>query len=123
MQYLLLLNHELIAIAFRLSQKLKTRVIKKNSTNPEWNEELTLSIEDSAVPIRRMSILYDMVISYANATTNSTPEVFDKDTFIDDSMGNAELDILRLEEIVKKLQDAVDKYCGKETGAKQTSTA
>lgn len=34
-----------------ISQKLKTRVVKK-STNPEWNEELTLSIEDPAVPIR-----------------------------------------------------------------------
>lgn len=34
-----------------ISQKLKTRVIKK-STNPEWNDELTLSIEDPAVPVR-----------------------------------------------------------------------
>ncbi|KAL6646895.1 hypothetical protein ACP70R_015589 [Stipagrostis hirtigluma subsp. patula] len=69
-------------------QKLKTRVIKK-TTNPEWNEELTLSIEDPAVPIRL--------------------EVFDKDTFIDDSMGNAELDIRPLVEVVKmKLQDVAD---------------
>ncbi|GJM91058.1 hypothetical protein PR202_ga07394 [Eleusine coracana subsp. coracana] len=69
-------------------QKLKTRVIKK-STNPEWNEELTLSIEDAAVPIRL--------------------EVYDKDTFIDDSMGHAELDIRPLVEIVKmKLQDVAD---------------
>lgn len=37
------------------SQKLKTRVIKK-STNPEWNEELTLSIEDPADPVRLVSI-------------------------------------------------------------------
>ncbi|XP_062218929.1 GTPase activating protein 1 [Phragmites australis] len=69
-------------------QKLKTRVIKK-STNPEWNEELTLSIEDPVVPVRL--------------------EVFDKDTFIDDSMGNAELDIRALVEVVKmKLQDVAD---------------
>ncbi|GJM91059.1 hypothetical protein PR202_ga07395 [Eleusine coracana subsp. coracana] len=70
------------------NQKLKTRVIKK-STNPEWNEELTLSIEDPAVPIRL--------------------EVFDKDMFADDSMGNAELDIRPLVEVVKmKLQDVAD---------------
>ncbi|KAK3152904.1 hypothetical protein QOZ80_2BG0165110 [Eleusine coracana subsp. coracana] len=69
-------------------QRLKTRVIKK-STNPEWNEELTLSIEDPAVPIRL--------------------EVFDKDMFADDSMGNAELDIRPLVEVVKmKLQDVAD---------------
>ncbi|KQJ94487.1 GTPase activating protein 1 isoform X2 [Brachypodium distachyon] len=65
-------------------QKLKTRVIKK-TTNPEWNDELTLSIEDPEVPIRL--------------------DVFDKDTFIDDAMGNAELDIQPLVEVVKmKLQ-------------------
>ncbi|PAN05581.1 hypothetical protein GQ55_1G151800 [Panicum hallii var. hallii] len=69
-------------------QKLRTRVIKKN-TNPEWNEELTLSIEDPAHPVKL--------------------EVFDKDTFVDDSMGNAELDIRPLVEVVKmKLQDVAD---------------
>ncbi|XP_062223386.1 GTPase activating protein 1-like [Phragmites australis] len=75
------------------NQKLKTRVIKK-STNPEWNEELTLSIEDPSVPVRL--------------------EVFDKDTFIDDSMGNAELDIRPLVEVVKmKLQDVADNTVAK----------
>ncbi|XP_066309209.1 GTPase activating protein 1-like [Miscanthus floridulus] len=70
-------------------QKLKTRVVKK-STNPEWNEELTLSIEDPAVPVRL--------------------EVYDKDTFVDDTMGNAEVDIRPLVEVVKmKLQDVADK--------------
>lgn len=70
-------------------QKLKTRVVKK-SVNPEWDEELTLSIEDPAVPIRL--------------------EVFDKDTFVDDTMGNAEVDIRPLVEIVKmKLQDVADR--------------
>jgi len=70
-------------------QKLKTRVVKK-SVNPEWDDELTLSIEDPAVPIRL--------------------EVFDKDTFVDDTMGNAEVDIRPLVKIVKmKLQDVADR--------------
>uniref|UniRef100_A0A0E0JZ94 C2 domain-containing protein n=1 Tax=Oryza punctata TaxID=4537 RepID=A0A0E0JZ94_ORYPU len=69
-------------------QKLKTRVIKK-TTNPEWNDELTLSIEDPAVPVRL--------------------EVYDKDTFIDDAMGNAELDIHPLVEVVKmKIEGVAD---------------
>ena len=35
--------------------------------------------------------------------------MFDKDTFVDDSMGNAELDIRPLVEVVKmKLQDVAD---------------
>lgn len=51
-------------------QKLKTRVMKKN-LNPEWNEDLTFSVEDSNLPIML--------------------EVFDYDTFTqDDSMGDAE---------------------------------
>ncbi|XVF43604.1 hypothetical protein PTKIN_Ptkin02bG0053000 [Pterospermum kingtungense] len=54
-------------------QKLKTHVVKRNC-NPEWNEELTLSINDP------------------NARIDLT--VFDKDTFTgDDQMGNAEIDI------------------------------
>uniref|UniRef100_A0A6N2MJE5 C2 domain-containing protein n=1 Tax=Salix viminalis TaxID=40686 RepID=A0A6N2MJE5_SALVM len=53
--------------------KLKTRVVKKNC-NPEWNEELTLSITDLNAPI--------------NLT------VFDKDRFtVDDKMGEADIDI------------------------------
>ncbi|KAL0431398.1 UNVERIFIED_CONTAM: protein C2-DOMAIN ABA-RELATED 5 [Sesamum radiatum] len=32
-------------------QKLKTRVVKKN-VNPEWNEELTLSIADPSLPVK-----------------------------------------------------------------------
>jgi Ca2+-dependent lipid-binding protein len=31
-------------------QKLKTRVIKKD-VNPEWNEDLTLSVTDPNLPI------------------------------------------------------------------------
>ncbi|CAL5206680.1 unnamed protein product [Lathyrus oleraceus] len=54
-------------------QKLRTRVVK-NNCNPEWNEELTLSISDVHTPI--------------NLT------VFDKDTFtIDDKVGDAEIDL------------------------------
>ncbi|KAK8655669.1 hypothetical protein V6N13_108241 [Hibiscus sabdariffa] len=54
-------------------QKVKTRYIKKNC-NPEWNEELTLSIKDLNAPI--------------------SLTVFDKDTFSDDDpMGNAVIDI------------------------------
>ncbi|CAL9101937.1 unnamed protein product [Musa textilis] len=62
-------------------QKLKTRVIKRN-TNPIWNEELTLSVEDPALPVR--------------------VEVYDKDTFsLDDPMGNAEFDIRPFVEAVR----------------------
>ncbi|KAK4801570.1 hypothetical protein SAY86_022057 [Trapa natans] len=51
------------------SQKVKTRVVKKN-TNPEWNDELTLSITDPKTPIQVL--------------------VYDKDTFsLDDTMGDA----------------------------------
>ncbi|KAK9950073.1 hypothetical protein M0R45_005578 [Rubus argutus] len=54
-------------------QKLKTRVVKR-SVNPEWNEQLTLSIADPNLPI---------VVS-----------VYDKDTFsFDDKMGDAEFEI------------------------------
>ncbi|KAK4750821.1 hypothetical protein SAY87_004303 [Trapa incisa] len=54
-------------------QKLKTRVIKKD-VNPEWNENLTLSIADPNIPIKLT--------------------VYDHDTFTkDDKMGNAEFDI------------------------------
>ena len=35
-------------------QKLKTRVMKKN-VNPEWNEDLTLSISDPNLPITLVS--------------------------------------------------------------------
>ncbi|KAL5763230.1 hypothetical protein ACOSP7_019494 [Xanthoceras sorbifolium] len=55
------------------AQKVKTRSVKRNC-NPEWNDELTLSIIDPNVPI--------------------TLTVFDKDTFtVDDQMGQADIDI------------------------------
>ncbi|GMY23967.1 protein C2-DOMAIN ABA-RELATED 4 [Fagus crenata] len=54
-------------------QKLKTRVIKKD-VNPEWNEDLTLSVTDPNLPIMLT--------------------VYDHDTFSkDDKMGDAEFDI------------------------------
>ncbi|KAI0502199.1 hypothetical protein KFK09_017146 [Dendrobium nobile] len=70
-------------------QKLKTRAIKKN-LNPEWNEELTLSVEDPNLLVK----LY----------------VFDKDLFsFDDPMGNAEFDIRAIFDVVKmNLEDFVD---------------
>ncbi|KAL4633054.1 protein C2-DOMAIN ABA-RELATED 4-like [Castanea sativa] len=54
-------------------QKLKTRVIKKD-VNPEWNEDLTLSVTDPNHPIQLT--------------------VYDHDTFSkDDKMGDAEFEI------------------------------
>ncbi|GLT57631.1 hypothetical protein SLA2020_305890 [Shorea laevis] len=62
-------------------QKLKTHVVKKN-INPEWNEDLTLSISDPILPVKL--------------------EVYDKDTFsLDDKMGDAEFDIRPFLEAVK----------------------
>ncbi|XP_010274726.1 PREDICTED: protein C2-DOMAIN ABA-RELATED 5-like [Nelumbo nucifera] len=62
-------------------QKLKTRVVKKN-INPEWNEDLTLSVSDPKLPVKLT--------------------VYDKDTFsLDDKMGQAELDIRPFLEAVK----------------------
>ncbi|KAI8538888.1 hypothetical protein RHMOL_Rhmol09G0138400 [Rhododendron molle] len=53
--------------------KVKTGVVK-NSCNPEWNDELTLSITDPNIPILL--------------------RVYDKDTFTaDDKMGDVEIDI------------------------------
>ncbi|WOL13018.1 GTPase activating protein 1-like [Canna indica] len=63
------------------SQKVKTGVKKKN-VNPEWNEELTLSVTE---PIQPMGL-----------------EVYDKDRFSrDDKMGEAEFDIHPLVEASK----------------------
>ncbi|KAI8528613.1 hypothetical protein RHMOL_Rhmol12G0161300 [Rhododendron molle] len=65
----------------RLLQKLKTRVIRKD-VNPEWNEDLTLSISDPNLPIKLT--------------------VYDHDTFTkDDKMGDAEFDIKALVEAMR----------------------
>ncbi|CAN4079884.1 unnamed protein product [Withania somnifera] len=63
-------------------QKVKTRVVKKN-LNPEWNEDLTLSVSEPILPIKL--------------------HVYDKDTFSpDDKMGDAELDIFPFIDVVRK---------------------
>ncbi|KAF7015569.1 hypothetical protein CFC21_029383 [Triticum aestivum] len=63
-------------------QKVKSG-IKYKFTNPEWNEELTLSITNWTLPVKI--------------------EVFDHDTFTkDDSMGDAEFSILDFVEIANK---------------------
>ncbi|XP_075514800.1 protein C2-DOMAIN ABA-RELATED 5-like [Primulina tabacum] len=63
-------------------QKVKTRVVKKN-VNPEWDEELTLSIAD----VPNIPIIL---------------RVYDKDTFTpDDKMGEAEFDVRPFLEVVK----------------------
>ncbi|CAA6674181.1 unnamed protein product [Spirodela intermedia] len=60
------------------SERVKTKVIK-NNVNPEWNEELTLYIQDPNISIKL--------------------EVLDKDTFTpDDPMGNAVINIQPLVE-------------------------
>ncbi|CAL0331118.1 unnamed protein product [Lupinus luteus] len=62
-------------------QKLKTRVIKKD-VNPEWNEDLTLSVSNPLCPF---------VLT-----------VYDHDTFTkDDKMGDAECDISPFIEALK----------------------
>lgn len=51
----LLLAKMLMFCTYNLfEQKLKTRVVRKN-VNPEWNEELTLSILDANAPIKLVS--------------------------------------------------------------------
>lgn len=62
-------------------QKLKTRVIKKD-VNPEWNEDLTLSVSDPSIAVKLT--------------------VYDHDTFSkDDKMGDAEFDIKPFIEALK----------------------
>ncbi|CAL1390635.1 unnamed protein product [Linum trigynum] len=61
-------------------QKLKTRVVRKD-VNPEWNETLTLSVSDPGLPVKI--------------------EVFDRDLFRDDRMGDAEFDIGTFVEAVR----------------------
>ncbi|CAK9317963.1 unnamed protein product [Citrullus colocynthis] len=62
-------------------QKLKTRVVKQN-INPEWNEDLTLSIQDPNLPVNVL--------------------VYDRDLFsLDDKMGDAEFDVRPFMEAVK----------------------
>ncbi|GAA0185731.1 hypothetical protein LIER_33019 [Lithospermum erythrorhizon] len=67
--------------------KLKTRVVKKD-VNPEWNEDLTLSVSDPNLPVKLT--------------------VYDYDTFsMDDKMGDAEFDIKPFVESLKKKLDSL----------------
>ncbi|KAL9274322.1 C2-DOMAIN ABA-RELATED 10-like protein [Drosera capensis] len=62
-----------VVITMGNNQKVKTRIIKRN-INPEWNDELTLSITNPHLPIKLT--------------------VFDFDRFSgDDEMGDADIDI------------------------------
>lgn len=77
-------------VVFKMDkQKVKTRVIKDN-VNPEWHEDLTLSVKDPNLPV--------------------TLTVYDHDTFSkDDKMGDAEFDIKALLQAVKmNLSDLPD---------------
>ncbi|KAJ4960823.1 hypothetical protein NE237_020733 [Protea cynaroides] len=62
-------------------QKVKTRVMKKN-VNPEWNEDLTLSVQEPILPVKLT--------------------VYDHDTFSkDDKMGEAEFEIKPFLDVLK----------------------
>ncbi|CAI9113680.1 OLC1v1014328C2 [Oldenlandia corymbosa var. corymbosa] len=68
-------------------QKLKTRVINKD-VNPEWNEDLTLSVSDPSHPIKLT--------------------VYDHDMFsMDDKMGDAEFDMKAFVEALKMKLDGL----------------
>ncbi|KAM7278204.1 hypothetical protein ACFE04_005338 [Oxalis oulophora] len=85
-------------------QKLKTRVVKKN-INPEWNEDLTLSIVDPNLPIKLPPVEIFPTFDFANQS-NSLQQVYDRDIFsLDDKMGDAEFDIsLLLQALRMELQ-------------------
>ncbi|XP_051141052.1 protein C2-DOMAIN ABA-RELATED 5-like isoform X2 [Andrographis paniculata] len=69
-------------------QKVRSGVVRKN-VNPEWNEELTLTVSDPNLPI--------------------TLKVYDKDTFSrDDKMGDAEFSIKEFVEAQKKVPDLLE---------------
>ena len=53
---------------FLFMQKLKTRVIKKD-VNPEWNEDLTLSVTDPNLPVKLVSISLTLIIFVGSNST------------------------------------------------------
>lgn len=79
--------------------------VKKGTLNPEWNEELTLTISDPTIPITLVRYLQT---SYHRPSSSKKEddffssklymqEVYDKDTVsTDDKMGDAEIDIQAL---------------------------
>lgn len=44
------------SIYFKLTQRMRTRVIRKD-INPEWNEDLTLSVTDPSEPVILVSLI------------------------------------------------------------------
>nr|CCW28844.1 putative C2 domain contatining protein [Arachis ipaensis] len=67
-------------------QKLKTKVIKDNC-NPEWNEELILSIKDINTPINLLKL-------FALKSVIKNKTIYDKDTLSsDDKMGEAIIEL------------------------------
>ncbi|KAM3390438.1 hypothetical protein ACQJBY_012187 [Aegilops geniculata] len=52
-------------------QKLKTRVVRK-SINPEWNDELTLSIEDPTIPVKLVRVPFSFPLFPPSCFRNST---------------------------------------------------
>uniref|UniRef100_A0A0E0LK94 C2 domain-containing protein n=1 Tax=Oryza punctata TaxID=4537 RepID=A0A0E0LK94_ORYPU len=71
------------------SQEVRTRTVKKN-TNPVWNEDLTLTVED----------LNDLLV---------TLEVYDRDTFVDDPMGAAFFELRPLVEAAAEAATATSR--------------
>lgn len=89
-------------------QKLRTRFIKRN-VNPEWNEELTLSVTAPDQPIKLVRVCVLLMLinereleSVYETMTCVVQKVYDHDTFSkDDKMGDAEFEIGPLLEAVK----------------------
>lgn len=99
-------------------QKLKTRVINKD-INPEWNEDLTLSVSDPNHPVSLVSTVHyffthtihlsiNFIPTINNKMTDCMQTVFDHDTFSpDDPMGDAEFRITQFLEAVSMQLDGV----------------
>lgn len=61
----------MLIVVFGVKQKLKTRVVKKN-VNPEWEEDLTLSIADPNTPIKLVSVLLIICVLQYLATSKES---------------------------------------------------
>ncbi|CAK9182548.1 unnamed protein product [Ilex paraguariensis] len=98
-------------------KRLKTRVIRKD-VNPEWNEDLTLSIQNPNLPIKLKDAGYGGALitifnkkdaGYGGALiTIFNKTVYDHDTFTkDDKMGDAEFDIKAFLEALRMKLDGL----------------